>query len=168
MVESPIMNNELTAQYLLPSSLSARMRQLGNVLYDIRSGVDLHSYAAVEEMNRVIVELVFGHLSFPRDPRTMKVASFSIMLAHEHWLQDYGSKNVTRSVPSYLSHDRWWEVQEAVGDNLHVLLGSMTPYSTLGHQVMMTDLFGPRAHTIHLDIESVALTTLTEPSLQAD
>lgn len=160
----------LTGYDLLPDSLERNIRQLSPYIQRLRDSVgEDPSPEMIEGVNIQIAELALAHRGFNRDRRGYEVTAFAVSLANEHLTGERGLRHVAMYVPGYFSHD-YSVTQDHLqdGSNVHVLLGSMSPYSTYAHGVMVRDLFGQAARPLHLDVESVALTTLSDPSFQAD
>lgn len=157
----------MNAGELLPNALEPTVRRKYDIFEALRvdmAGVYPESY---------VYDTLLREVGIDPDnlgPRDFEVVTMSVFLVHER-LRPYGthSRTLAKYLPSYMSFD-YSSTQANPGNNTHILMGSLTPYSTWAHNIAIGHIFGNCANTLHFDIESTRLTTIDCPpsSFQAD
>ncbi|MCA9379863.1 hypothetical protein KC675_01655 [Candidatus Dojkabacteria bacterium] len=167
---------ELNAFNLLPDNLMPVVSLQPNAYEELKRRISKIptalgiNYGAFQQE---FVELFWEPPASGFDSRTVDVLYYSLMLAYDRIAGLTIHPQVAKFLPSYFSFDvsSIHEAAQREEEKTHILLGSLTPYSTLAHEKAVEFLFGSSANAIHFDIGSVQLTSpvlKSSPSFQAD
>lgn len=155
----------MTPEILLPQNLIISEEQHAY----IKALRGLCSLEIIDPANlyRNIAGVVFGYETVKGiSQRDAEVIGVAISTINQELNGDPRNKVFTQYLPTYLEFDYVDQLPHGQ-DGSHLLLGSFSTSSTMGHQVFIDRVFGSGAQTIAVDIESPRLTAIGEHSVQA-
>lgn len=162
----------MNPEHLLPQNLRRSLN--GSLLRDVAKVLKvLEDEGAtpliIERVTSNLVEKIFGTGTV----QNLSLRDLEVVMTclTNHVLDgniDERHKILSQYLPTYLGFNFADQINASdLNSSKHLLVGSFTPTSTLGHQAFIRRVFGEQSNALAIDIESPRLTNIGNQSIQA-